>query len=234
MSAQKISPALPRAPAIVGTVHSPVALRHALRLRPGEVDLLEIRVDRFARDLCPLLRAVRRLPAPLILTVRHPAEGGATNLSLARRRELYAQFLAVASWIDVEWRSLSGLSSIIRLARAHRIGLIVSTHYFDSTPPAAQLVRLRQRAHRAGADVFKCATHLAGPADLVQLIRFLKRSSQIQTSVMGIGKLGKISRLVLARFGSVLNYGYLGEPQVPGQWEATKLAALLRELDEPD
>ena len=47
---------------------------------------------------------------------------------------------------------------------------------------------------------------------------------------MGMGRLGKISRLLLAQAGSVLNYGYLDQPNASGQWEATLLKKRLAEL----
>ena len=47
---------------------------------------------------------------------------------------------------------------------------------------------------------------------------------------MGMGPLGKISRLTLGRSGSVLNYGYLDKLQVPGQWPAERLKERLAEL----
>jgi 3-dehydroquinate dehydratase-1 len=47
---------------------------------------------------------------------------------------------------------------------------------------------------------------------------------------MGMGPLGKVSRLVLGAAGSRLNYGYLDKPQVPGQWPAAELAQRLREV----
>jgi 3-dehydroquinate dehydratase-1 len=50
-----------------------------------------------------------------------------------------------------------------------------------------------------------------------------------QAAVMGMGTLGKASRILLAGCGSVLNYGYLDCPNAPGQLEATALARQLRE-----
>jgi 3-dehydroquinate dehydratase-1 len=47
---------------------------------------------------------------------------------------------------------------------------------------------------------------------------------------MGMGPLGKVSRLVLAAAGSRLNYGYLDKPQVAGQWPALELARRLEEI----
>ena len=51
-------------------------------------------------------------------------------------------------------------------------------------------------------------------------------------SVMGMGRFGKISRLLLAQAGSVLNYGYLDRPNASGQWEARLLKSRLAELAE--
>jgi 3-dehydroquinate dehydratase-1 len=45
-----------------------------------------------------------------------------------------------------------------------------------------------------------------------------------------MGPLGKLSRLVLAKAGSCLNYGYLNTPNAPGQWPAARLKTLLEEI----
>jgi hypothetical protein len=80
---------LPAGPAVVGTIHSPAALREALRLRKGEVDLLEVRIDHFVTNLKALAQALPKLAFPLIITVRDPQEGGAAALSGGERVALY-------------------------------------------------------------------------------------------------------------------------------------------------
>jgi 3-dehydroquinate dehydratase-1 len=47
---------------------------------------------------------------------------------------------------------------------------------------------------------------------------------------MGMGPLGKISRLLLPLAGSRLVYGYIHRPQVAGQWPAMLLAERLKEV----
>jgi 3-dehydroquinate dehydratase-1 len=47
---------------------------------------------------------------------------------------------------------------------------------------------------------------------------------------MGMGPVGKLSRLVLAKAGSVLNYGYLLEANAPGQWPAWELKSLIDQI----
>ena len=214
---------------VVGTIPSRAALRCALVLKRGAVDLFELRVDHFAGDPRALLRAAPRLCAPCIVTVRHPAEGGAGALSLARRRELYRQFLPAAKFIDIELRSVRGLAATIDDARSRGVKLIVSAHFFKTTPGLARLESLRDRAFAAGADIFKVATLTRTLPDVLTLASLLARSPRRALSVMGMGKFGKLSRPLLACAGSVLNYGFLDAAQVPGQWPAPLLKERLAE-----
>ncbi len=219
-------------PLVVGTIHSPASLRRALKLAPGAVDLLELRVDHFAENPEALLRAAPSLTAPLIVTVRRADEGGAAPLSSARRRDLYAQFFAVADFIDVELRSVQKLAETLAGARACKVSVILSDHYFRATP---SLPRLRERlsaARLARADVFKVAANARTASELGTLLTFLAGEKKQALSVMGMGAFGRVSRLVFPRAGSVLNYGYLAEPQVSGQWEATVLKARIAEVME--
>lgn len=226
-----MSALLPNSPIVVGTIHSHAALREALRLKPGAVDLLELRVDHFAADLDSLRRAVPKLRMPLIVTVRHPREGGAGHLTNRERARLFAEFLPCASFIDVEVRSIAALDATLKAARAQKIGIIVSAHYFKTTPSLATLRARRNEARKARPDIFKIATLASKPAHFATLLSFLTSAKNSPAlSVMGMGGFGKISRLALARAGSALNYGYLGDAQLPGQWPAVELKRRLQEL----
>jgi len=232
MSRTKNSRDLRELPNVVAAVHSPGALRCALKARPSDVDFLEIRVDNFAHDLDPLLAALPRLQVPLLVTVRHPAEGGINNLGFAQRRELYRHFLPYASLIDIELRSFEKLAGTIEEAREAGVQVIASAHYFHSTPSTANIQRLIGKAHKAGADICKVAALADTQAALGQLLGVLSRKLPLPVSVMGMGRFGKISRLLLAQAGSVLNYGYLDKPNASGQWEARTLKSRLSELIE--
>ncbi len=215
---------------VVGTLHSESCLRRALRLSPGSLDFLEIRADHFAGNTAALERALPRLKIPLLLTARHPAEGGANDLGLQRRRELLLRYLPFAAIIDVELRSVGGMQTLMAMARGHGIPVIVSSHHFKSTPTSKSLGTLLGRAQEAGADLFKVATRTSTPGDVGALLSLLERPSPLPLSVMGMGPYGKISRLLLARAGSVLNYGYVSEPNASGQWEARVLKERIAEV----
>lgn len=217
---------------MVGVVHSAETLRAALALPgpPAPPDWLELRADAFAAEPEMLDALAASSPRPLIVTVRHPAEGGlAPSLSTGRRRELYARFLPAASVIDVEVRSLAALRSTVEAARSQGILVIASFHDFDG---AASLRRLRAVVAKAsGADVFKAAVNVQTPGELATLFALLGSASAIPMSVMAMGSLGRASRPALAAAGSVLNYGFLGETaQVQGQWRVDELRARIDEI----
>ncbi len=217
---------------VVGSVHSQGSLRRALALRPGSVDVLELRVDHFAQEPAELLRVLPKLKFPLLLTVRHPLEGGAQALTFARRRALFVEFLPHAAFIDVELRSVEKLDDVMALALAQSVKVIVSNHHFRCTPKLERLESLLAQAVAAGADIFKLAALASSAADVGALLGLLARPRKIPLSVMGMGSFGKVSRLLLAKAGSVLNYGYLDKPNASGQWEATLLKTRIAELAE--
>ncbi len=226
-----------RAPLVVGTIHSPAALQCALRLDPGRVDVLELRVDAFCEDplsLDALQRAVPFLRAPLLLTVRHPEEGGmAPNLARDRRCALFRQFLPLVQWVDFEVRSLDVLAEEIAYASELGVRTIVSDHHFAGTPALDLLEERFALAQCCRPSLVKVAATVTTPTDLARLLEFLnerQRQAPGQLSVMGMGPYGQVSRLVLGSCGSVLNYGYLDRAQVPGQWPAELLKVRLGEL----
>lgn len=233
MADKKIANELCNLQLVAGVVHSDHSLRSALRLPSGAVDLLEIRVDAFAGREETLLAKLPKLKLPLIVTVRHPDEGGIQSLSTARRRELFRKFLPHAEFIDVELRSAKALADVIALARIADVKIIISHHDFQGTPSVAKLRALAAAARKAGASVFKVATTTATAANVATLLTFQSSHKGLPLSVMGMGGFGKISRLLFAQAGSVVNYGYLGEAQVNGQWPAVVLKKRLQEL-KPD
>lgn len=223
-------------PLVVGTLHEAAGLKFlkgagVLKDRKGNsavvegklpLDLLEARLD------CLPVRSLPEVwPLPMIATARHPDEGGRGNLSLERRRELLEGSLSWASALDVELRSAKELASVIAAAHQHGRTVILSHHDFEATPSLALLKKLAARAADQGADLFKVATLLEDRCDLQRLIEFQMAELPIPVTTMGMGPAGRFSRLVLCGFGAPLCYGWLGKPQVPGQWPALELAGLL-------
>ena len=210
------------APAVVGIVDSPASLRAAGRLRRGEVDFLEWRADFLGTGIV-------KSKIPWIVTARHPAEGGQNAMSAAARREALLEVLPAAAWVDVEIRSLGGMEKVLSEARKAGAGIIASFHDFKKTPSTARLEALVKHASDAGADVLKIATHTTSPGDVSRLLDLLE-TAPLPLAVMGMGPLGMASRVMLAAAGSVLNYGWLHQPNVTGQWSAKDLRGILKKI----
>lgn len=216
-----------RRPRIVGVIASRDDLEQALRMRRPP-DLFELRLDRLAGVIGRVETKLPKLRAPLIITARHPDEGGSGKLSLRQRRALLSRFLTHADYLDVELRSARALRALLAIAKTKNVRRIISFHDFKSTPSARLLVAKAHNAKALRADIFKVATRTDTPTELGRLLEFItKNPVNVRLAVMGIGRLGAISRVLLARAGSVLIYASLGPAtDVEGQLSLEQLRAL--------
>ena len=216
-----------RRPRIVGVIASREDLEQALRMRRPP-DLFELRLDRLAGIVGRVETKLPKLHAPLIITARHPNEGGSGRLSLRQRRALLTRFLTHADYLDVELRSARALRALLAIAKTKNVRRIISFHDFKSTPSARLLVAKAHNAKALRADIFKVATRTDTPTELGRLLEFItKNRVNVRLAVMGIGRLGAISRVLLARAGSVLIYASLGPAtDVEGQLSLEQLRAL--------
>ncbi len=216
-----------RHPRIVGVIASREDLEQALRMRRPP-DLFELRLDRLAGIVGRVETKLPKLRAPLIITARHPNEGGSGRLSLRQRRALLSRFLTHADYLDVELRSARALRALLAIAKTKNVRRIISFHDFKSTPSARLLVAKAHNAKALRADIFKVATRTDTPTELGRLLEFItKNRVNVRLAVMGVGRLGAISRVLLARAGSVLIYASLGPAtDVEGQLSLEQLRAL--------
>lgn len=214
-------------PKLVGVIASDADLRIGLRMqRPP--DLFEIRLDSLSPISNQLEKKIARLRAPIIITARDRREGGIGKLSRPERLDLLARFLPLAKYVDVELAVAEAFKILLDDARKRRVGRILSYHNFTSTPPSYSLFPKARVAKALGADIFKVATRTDTPAAIARLVDLMmNRSLNLPVSAMGIGKLGAISRLLLARCGSVLNYAAVTNPNVEGQTSLELLRSAL-------
>jgi len=214
-------------PRVVGVIASGADLDCALQMRTRP-DLFELRLDRLADIIEQLESKLSRLRAPLIITARHPQEGGAKKLTLGQRRDLLTRFLPYAEYVDVELRSAFALRSLLGLAQEKRVRRIISFHNFRSTPPLRVLAAKADAARAHGANIFKAATRTDTPNQLACLLQLVATEVvDLPVSAMGIGNLGAISRVLLARAGSVLVYASItARSDLEGQLSLEQLRAL--------
>jgi len=217
----------PKHQRVVGVIASHADLDNALRMR-NRPDFFELRLDRLTDTVDQLENNLPRLRVPLIITARHPQEGGANKLSVRQRHDLLTRFLPHADYIDVELRSASALLSLLTLAKHKKVRTIISFHNFKSTPPPPVLMAKARAAKACGANIFKIATRTDTPIELTRLLDFITRKNvNLPVAAMGIGKLGAISRVLLARAGSALVYASVAAgTDIEGQLSLEQLRAL--------
>jgi 3-dehydroquinate dehydratase type I len=220
-----------KTPAVVGVIRSRQELQLARRMRMLP-DLFELRLDYLPR-LAPA--AVPNLRRPVIITARHPAEGGSKSLNqpgfCITREELLLNFLPHAAALDLELRSLRELGRVWEEAAKYKRLRICSVHDFKGRPRRAVLHRQLERAQDAGADVFKLVAAADTPEDLLVLLTFLHKNRR-SSAVMATGRLGRISRLLFLQFGSRLVYTPLLRPFHSGQLTFHELQQMHRSLGE--
>ena len=217
-----------RRPRVVGVIASRADLERAVRMRRPP-DLFELRLDRLAGMADEVENVLPKLRTPLIITARDPHEGGASKLaaaatagsarSILESRRLYRRRVTF---------SPCAASPCSRSAKTKNVRRIISFHDFKSTPSARILAAKAREAKSHGADIFKVATRTDTPTELGRLLEFItKNRVDVRLAVMGIGRLGAISRVLLARAGSVLIYASVGAAtDVEGQLSLEQLRAL--------
>jgi 3-dehydroquinate dehydratase-1 len=217
-------------PAIVAVIASLPDFEEIRDLSAGQSHLCELRIDLLYRASADLEASIGRIPCPRILTVRDPDEGGANALSEKARLELYQHWLPLCDLIDVELRNLSRFSGLVEQAESAGKGVIISFHDFEKTPSLEELQEKLDRCRLKKTQFFKVASNVARWSDVETLIQLLQQNPESRIASMGMGEFGKLSRLVLARLGSCLVYGSVGESVAPGQWPVKELARLLSEM----
>ncbi len=206
----------------------PEALRAACDLAEVRLDLLEAEGVPAAGRPWSHLEGV-----PLLFTARAAAEGGAGNLPAARRIALLEPVLEEAALIDIELASALEMKGLLASMKRRNIPWVASWHDFEGRADSFEKIpAMAEQAAAAGAACFKAAVRLHAPADLARLADLLRSVKTLPLALMGMGPLAPVSRLLCAQYGSVLNYGYIGEaPTAPGQWHAALLKSGISALE---
>jgi len=199
--------------------------------RTDRADAVEIRLDlwgHFFREDMPdkMARLREKMGLPMLVSFR----GGRPFPDWWQ--PLHWRALRHAAMIDVEWNPRYPWREIRKNAAALNLAFMISHHDYKETPGEKRLVRLAQAAFAQKADIVKIATRVRAKEDVRALLavcaRFVERRKLM--TVMGMGRLGTLSRLVSPLFGSCLLYGYIGTPTANGQLPYKELQERIRAL----
>jgi 3-dehydroquinate dehydratase I len=193
------------------------------------LDLAEARVDLFQeRSSAHVINVVRGVAelVPVLATLRSTKEGGRWDEGDDERAALYRELLPHVGAIDVELDARVR-ASVVQAARRRKVPVVLSHHDFDRTPSDADLERVVTRSREAGADITKIATQVKTEADGARLAALFARHPAVPLVVIGMGDLGKLTRVFFPALGSLFTFAALDRATAPGQ---LGLAETTREL----
>ena len=192
-----------------------------------QFDVVEVRID-LLMSVPDLKQKISKINTPVLLTCRHPDEGGNEEFrDPIKRQSVIAPFIPYASAIDIEIDQAEPMQKVLTLAKSEGLLIVLSSHNFDTTPDTKHLQDKVNEGYEKEADVVKIATTTNDITDIINLMNLFNLFESHPLSIMGMGRLGMASRLLAAQCGSVLNYAALGSANVSGQWELNDFKKVL-------
>jgi 3-dehydroquinate dehydratase-1 len=211
-------------PRVVGTIITADYLQAwSANPAPFPCDLVELRLDGFSDfpDWLKIGKQIEHQGTPVFVTLRLKREGGFWTGGDLDRWPFLEDAIRHLSGVDVELRSdlTAGVSEL-----AGQLGKIAvySYHNFETTPPEQELEGILAGAHRLGG-IGKIAVTAHTEADLKHLVSLFGRTWPLPICIIGMGPLGRETRLNFPLHGSCFTYGYLDTPGAPGQYSAAEL-----------
>lgn len=145
-----------------------------------------------------------------ILTVRRKKEGGKWEGSEKERQELIIKLLPNFDFVDIELGS-GIMKNVLKLSNRMGKRAIVSYHNIKKTPKLSVLKKVFVAASRHGMP--KIATRINAFGDIMVLMD-LARFSGGRCIIVGMGTLGKITRILFPLMGCPWTYGTLEKSEL--------------------
>ena len=171
------------------------------------VDMCELRADYLEEgELARALEFPARSKLPVILTLRRERDGGRWPDGDDDRREaLFARFLREGRGFKyVDFEADFRRPALDKLAKAHGAKVIRSLH--DFTGPVKNLKAKLQELRGDTGEIPKIAFTPLTPDDVTDAFRELKGFGGFDYIVCGMGRLGKVTRILAGRLGSMLTF----------------------------
>ena len=197
------------------------------------IDIVEIRIDQFQSFEPDYIQAkiTPFIAMPNIATIRSYAED---KQSLWRQDEherfnLFLSILSEVDAIDIELRTKFA-QELIKQAKQNNTHSIVSYHNFEQTPSLLTLENIIIQAKDMGGDIVKIATQVNTQDDLRTLSILTATHYDKNLIIIGMGQLGKITRISLLSLGSLLTFSCLDTQTALGQINYQKTKKILNQL----
>ena len=192
-----------------------------------KLDIAEIRLD-----LCSYsdesIRQVFSCRKKIIATCR-PGQLNDDD----RKRKLKLAILAGATFVDIEYEASEEYrNEMFEFAHDHQCDVIISYHNYQGTPELDELEKIMQRCFEYGADIAKIATMVNVNRDNSKILSLYKAPGRL--IALGMGELGKITRIVAPFLGAEFTYASLSEDNAtaPGQISYEKLNKYILDIQQ--
>lgn len=225
---------------MVGTTLAQL-IEEAGYLKTLDIDVVEWRVDFFesVEEIEKVQEALKQIRAilpeiPLIFTFRSAKEGGEKEISTTYYIELNQTIVetGLIDFIDVElFTDEKEIISLIEIAHAHHVYVILSNHDFEKTPSKEEIVSRLRRAQELGGDLPKMAVMPKNAKDVLTLLDATRTMNEQFADrpiiTMSMAGRGVISRLAGEIFGSAVTFAAAKKASAPGQISITEMRNIL-------
>lgn len=190
-----------------------------------KVEMAEIRIDlaEFSDDS---IRKIFSTQNKLIATCR-PGKYSQSD----RIRKLKLAIGSGATFVDIEYEADEEFkNSLISFAHERECDVIISYHNYEMTPELDELETIMHSCFEMGADMAKLATMVNVNRDNSKILSLYKAPGRLVA--IGMGELGKISRIVAPFLGAEFTYASLNDENAtaPGQISYKRLNKYILEI----
>jgi 3-dehydroquinate dehydratase type I len=136
-----------------------------------------------------------------------------------------------AKWIDIEVESDKNYAKIlVEYAKSYNCNVIISYHNYTDTPNKNELTKIVEDCINMGADLVKLATTVINKTDIINLFDLYNSDTPILA--LGMGELGKITRITALKLGAPFTFVSCDSEDVtaPGQISETQMKNILNIL----
>lgn len=190
-------------------------------------DLIELRIDTIQDLALPDIKTIREhTTKPAIWTCRSKEEGGAFMGSEGSRVALIQKGIGLFEYVDIELKTVQAHDFTCN----EKSKIIISYHNFAETPSYWDMQKIIFEMNQHKPDIIKIATMVHEEYELTKLYRLLtNKPHHEERIVVGMGEVGKQSRIIGPLLGSYLTYASTewGE-SAPGQIEVKEMQSIYK------
>jgi 3-dehydroquinate dehydratase-1 len=206
----------------------------------GEIDIYEVRYDYFVSKnvkISKVLEFFKSNQVPYIFTFRSKEEGGKSHSTDKDRIAVFYEALDYEpAMVDIEYKSLSKNEEFKSLVKEIKkaSALILSYHNFYTTLNLRNLKEIAVSCFKENPDIIKIATLNRTFKDLLilmQLSYWMRKTFKFPQVVIGMGRIGAISRIMTSLLGSDIIYVKLFERTAKGQPNIDQIKLLFKILE---